>query len=297
MTRPPEVAIWRPFLSQSWETYSQRLRPIISHEHKYLSTFHQTRDNSDVELLGSIKRIAQAVVYFDPAFQYIIHPGSTEFTWRDSTGAQRGSPADVIARIENLTHQQIFGFPDALISLMQRPCHPFPNTETDFPWTFNGWLEDRFVGVAFGGLPPFRNGDDAVAWLEFGFSFVHAAVANGPSNQLACRLQDFSPDLNGLWAFVERFLIPGVNERGRLEVLWNRFRSTEAQARGHLQGDKLPGGMPRSGYDDISLGCQRGRKRKRDPKVGWEEPVDGLVPYRRCLEHPFRSRIQFHLCC
>ncbi|ERF75865.1 hypothetical protein EPUS_01231 [Endocarpon pusillum Z07020] len=173
--------------------------------------------------LTDLKRIAQAVIHFETAFEALVprcRRGNihVKSNWLDAPGlAQSGrSRPKSIDAIE-----KVICFQD-LVNLLHPTILPSGQYDRSFSWNFCSWYGKR--SVEFRKPPASLTSKDALSWTELAMSFVQASSRVVSSEEL----QKIPPTVGGLRWFLQNFgNEPGVNQPGRLERLW---RSTEPGA-------------------------------------------------------------------
>lgn len=166
--------------------------------------------------LTDVKRIAQAVIHFEPAFEVLVQPSRRgnkyiKSNWLYGPGlAQKGqSRAGSIAAIGAI-HD-----PDDLFESLHPVRLDGGYSDRYFAWNFLSCYTKR--SVEFRKPEVSMSADDALSWAELAMSFVQTATS-WPSPQL---LQDIPPTVGGLRWFLQWFgHVPGLNEPGRLERFW-----------------------------------------------------------------------------
>jgi Putative amidoligase enzyme len=163
--------------------------------------------------LEEVKRIAQAVIHFEPAIEALVpqHRRGNKFVqshWLDSPNlAPKGrSRAASIAYIERQVDQ------NAVIAAMQFP------SDGDYCWNFES-LNDLDKGtIEFRKPPAVKTVDEVLAWAEFVMAFIQASIACEKPTQF----MEFPPTAGGLKQFLTRLSgkVPGVSERERMWRLW-----------------------------------------------------------------------------
>lgn len=173
--------------------------------------------------LTDLKRVAQAVIHFEPAFEYLvprcrrINPYAKS-NWLDSPGlARKGkSRPESIAALGAVNH------PQELLSLL----HPMELNgyckDRSFSWNFFSYYEKRTI--EFRKPPMSMTSKEALSWAEVALSFVQAST-RCKNDQV---LQDIPPTVGGLRWFLQQYANEtGVNEPWRMDRLW---QGTEAEA-------------------------------------------------------------------
>lgn len=173
--------------------------------------------------LTDLKRISQAVIHFETAFEVLvprcrrgnIHAKSN---WLHAPGLARTgrSRPESIAALGS-----VICFRD-LVDLLHPTILPNGQYDRSFSWNFSSWFEKRSIEFR---LPPTSlTSKEALSWAELAMSFVQASTRVVSSEQL----QTIPPTMGGLRWFVRNYgNEPGVNQPGRLERLW---RSAEPGA-------------------------------------------------------------------
>lgn len=182
-----------------------------------------------------LKRLAQAVIHFEPAFEILVHPSRrgnvyAQSNWLYAPGLARNGlsrPAS-IAAIEGI------GQAADLVNLL----HPLGRSgacdDRDFAWNFYSWYTKG--SIEFRKPQISMSSDDALSWAELAMSFVQAAT----SWESPPPLQDIPPTVGGLRWFLRRFgNEPGLNEPERLERFW-RGKNPEAMLQPVIEGMDLP---------------------------------------------------------
>ena len=185
--------------------------------------------------LTDLKRIAQAVIHFEPAFEVLVHPsrrGNTyaRSNWLYSPGlAQKDmSRAASIAAIQGIRR------PYDLVDLLHPLGFSGACNDRDFAWNFYSWYGKG--SIEFRKPEISMSSDDALSWAELAMSFVQAAT----SWESSLTLQDIPPTVGGLRWFLQGFgTQPGLNEPERLERFW-RGKAPEAMLQPVIEGMDLP---------------------------------------------------------
>lgn len=158
--------------------------------------------------LPEIKRIAQAVIHFEPAIEALVPPDRREnayvkSNWLDSpilTHKNR-SRSEVIAVIE--AQENV----DKLVGLFQRD-------NRNYAWNFSALFQKKTI--EFRKPPASTTPEEVLSWAELALSFIQASIRCDSAKQL----QKVPPTIGGLRWFVSRSAIRGINETARMARLW-----------------------------------------------------------------------------
>jgi transposase InsO family protein len=158
-----------------------------------------------------IKRIAQAIIHFEPALEVLVpdHRRRTHFAksnWLHANflAADNKSRSQSVAYIEEqLNLRQI-------VDAIQRP------RDRDFCWNFQNLLLSEKRTIEFRKPPASTTAEEALSWAEFAMSFVQSSI----KCESAAKLQAIPPNLRGLDWFLRQSNVAGVNEPYRLQRIW-----------------------------------------------------------------------------
>lgn len=159
--------------------------------------------------LLEIRRIAQAVVHFEPAFEALVPPARRDndfvkSNWLDSPILAEGDKS----RSELISAIEAEGDIHRLINLMQS------KDNRNFAWNF--WPLFGKGSIEFRKPPASTTLEEVLSWAELTLSFVQTAIQCGSAQQL----QKVPPTIGGLRWFVLQSAIPGMNEPARMHRLW-----------------------------------------------------------------------------
>ena len=159
--------------------------------------------------LLEVKRIAQAVIHFEPAFEALVPPARREndyvkSNWLDSPTLTQGdkSRSEVISAIE------AEGDTNGLVKLMQS------KDNRNFGWNF--WSLFSKGSIELRKPPASTTPEEVLSWAELALSFVQTSIECGSAQQL----QKVPPTIGGLRWFLLQSTIPGMNEPARMHRLW-----------------------------------------------------------------------------
>lgn len=196
---------WREDVEATWH-YLQDQYHITTN--KRCSThFHVSLDPFFTIL--EIKRIAQACIHFEPAFEAIVPPVRrfnpyAKSNWLDSPTLVRENKtrSQLIAAIEGEVQA------DTMARLMQS------GDDREYAWNF--WSLFRKRTIEFRKPPACTTPEEVLAWAELVLSFIQACIKYKDTAQL----QSVPPTIGGLRWFMSQFTEAGVNEPKRMQRLW-----------------------------------------------------------------------------
>lgn len=214
--RDDVYSIWN-FLQREYNILGSRL--CATHIHISLEPDYSLTD---------IKRLAQAIIHFEPAFEALVPPDRrgnhyARSNWLDGPrlGRLGLSRQDSVAAIE-----QVLSL-DHLMELFQ----PIHGIDRDFAWNFYS-LFTKTKTIEFRKPPLSLTPDEVLCWAELALSFVQAAIRCKPSE-----LQKVPSTIGGLRWFLHQFHVPGMSEPDRLQSLW-RWKDPEAALEPKPQAQK-----------------------------------------------------------
>lgn len=171
--------------------------------------------------LEKVKRIAQAVLHFEPAFEDLVPAYRRNHRYAKSNLSQlcrAGRGSNIQAKTTEREIVQLMHSPrpdpppqDA------NPSHYSTTLDSNFAWDFTGLSRNV---IEFRNATPCTSAEEILSWTELTFSFIHAAHRTPASE-----LEAYSTGIGGLWAFIERFFVPGLNEPARMTALWANARN------------------------------------------------------------------------
>ncbi|KUI65228.1 hypothetical protein VM1G_00039 [Cytospora mali] len=184
-----------------------------------------------------LKKLAQAVIHFEPAFEALVPPerGKNEYArsnWIDNKnfGYQRLSRQESITVLERCTTVR------EIVDLMN------PDGSKYYGWNFQAIQKYSTVEFRRGAASTSVN--DVFSWVELAVSFVKASL----KLQSAAGLRQYSATVRGLTQFIELGVVegPGLNDKryfNRLLVKRGLDKSPNARLDpdpvGELTPDKL----------------------------------------------------------
>ena len=215
---------WRKDVEATWEYLERQYR--ITKSASCATHIHISFLPPGIFTLEDIRRIALAVLHFETAFEVLMPPDRRRNPYAKSNwlvgqhlGLKNKSRPESMAAINNATDMI------QLIHLMQ------PVYDRAYAWNFNNLFDSKRT-IEFRKPPGSTTADQALAWAELALSFVQAAVRYGTLE----KLQKVPSTVRGLYWFMEQAIVPGMNEPGRLERL---FDGTAPDAALEPQGIRL----------------------------------------------------------
>ncbi len=189
----------------------------------YLQQHYEITDNKDcgthvhvsVEggyTLEELKRIASAVLHFEPAFEALVPEHRREdceyarSSWIDSREfAPKGlSRAQSILVISDVADFHLF------LGLM----HPY--SQRGYAWNFRSI--GKYYTIEFRKPPASKTASEALGWAEFAMSFVQTSIRHGSPELLKL----VPPTVGGLrWFLGQNHNVPGFNESEKLAWIWD----------------------------------------------------------------------------
>ncbi|KAI1129698.1 putative amidoligase enzyme-domain-containing protein [Nemania abortiva] len=182
-----------------------------------------------------VKRLAQAIIHFEPAFEALLPRDrrGNEYArsnWIDNLhfGYAKLSRADAIAMLESR------GTVDEVINLMN------PEDSRYFGWNFQAIK--KYSTVEFRRGAASTSSTEVFRWVELATSFLRASI----KTPTAASIQQFQPTIGGLMKYLSVGVddVPGVGES---RYLW----------------DKFAGLRPNDRLDPIPVGKLSPEKRKK----------------------------------
>jgi hypothetical protein len=155
-----------------------------------------------------IKRIAQAIIHFEPAFEALVPPIRREnffakSNWLDSPTLAREDKtrSQLINDIEEASDAK------AITKLIQK---------TDRHYAWNLWALSDKKTIEFRKPPASTTPEEVLSWAELAMSFIQASVKY-KSTEL---LERVPATVQGLHWFILHFTVSGVNEPARMQRIW-----------------------------------------------------------------------------
>lgn len=210
---------WREDVEATWSYLSQHY-DIIGTK---LAATHIHIGLEPAYSLTDLKRLAQAVIHFETAFELLVPCARREniyakSNWLDAHGlARKGkSRRESIVAIEEVAN--IHDLLDLLHPVVpSKGCN-----DRNFAWNFHSWSTKQ--SVEFRKPPASLTSKEALSWAELAMSFAQASTSCPTSQEL----QRIPPTIGGLRWFLRKYAnVPGVNQPGRLQRLW-RGKDPEA---------------------------------------------------------------------
>lgn len=156
-----------------------------------------------------IKRIAQAIIHFEPAFEALVPDvrrgvDAVKSNWLDSPSLMEWNitRAQLIAAIERELDNE------GIVGLLQRP------KDRNYSWNLRSLFGKKTI--EFRKPPASTTSEEALGWAELAISFIQASVGY----ESVEKLQRVPATIGGLRWFVSQFTVPGVNEPARMQRIW-----------------------------------------------------------------------------
>ncbi len=198
---------WRSHVQATWQ-YLQRYYEITGDVHCATHVHVSVEGGYSLE---EVKRIAQAVIHFEPAFDALVPPqrrgGECEYaknSWLDS---------DHLA-LENRNREQSIAYIDKITDFYSLLSVMNPDNEKNYAWNFHSI--PKYSTIEFRKPQASTTVDEVLSWAELEMSFIQAAVRFGS----ATRLKKVPSTVGGLRWFLKQSGIPGLNEHERLQWFW-----------------------------------------------------------------------------
>jgi hypothetical protein len=170
--------------------------------------------------LKKLKQIARAIIYFEPAFEDLLPKYRRGNIDAKSNGSRmRKAFGNEPLVIENAkTEYDVVKLMQCFRNDRSEDVHDDEDLfDQEYVWNFSQLRSNR--RIEFRNAPACASGEETLRWAELVFSFVNAAFQT-PSSEL----EGYSNGIGGLWAYMESFFVPVVNEPGRMAVLWDEAR-------------------------------------------------------------------------
>jgi Putative amidoligase enzyme len=209
-----------------WATPGSKWREDVEAVWRHLRRYYTINTNDDcathvhISIIpwyswGEVKRIAQAAIHFEPAFEVLVPSARrgnkfAKSLWLDSPWlvAKNYCRAELMDSIEKAD------FLDALLPLIQ--------DGRDYCWNFLP-LFDRGT-IEFRKPPASTTAEEALSWAELAMSFVQACIRC----KSTVELKKVPATVGGLRWFCSQSLETGVNQPHRLQRIWADHDEKEA---------------------------------------------------------------------
>jgi Putative amidoligase enzyme len=162
--------------------------------------------------LFEVKRIAQAVIHFETALEFLVPADarrneSPKSNWLESyyLAQKRRSRPDSVRFIELLSGMA------SVVLVMQGMG------DANFAWNFLALAETDGQTIQFRKAPSCTAPEEVLSWVEFAISFINAAIWC----QSTAILLATQPTVAGLWNFIKSSKQTGVSQLERLELIFN----------------------------------------------------------------------------
>ena len=242
------TSLWRPALRWHFKTiqnYAEMMSDASCGTHLHVSP------GGSKWTLDQVRNVSRSILYFEEAFDALLpserHGNRQCRSNRIDNPKLRCLPdldaccqaIQACPTIKALTHLMNAREENAL-SIIDRIVGETPETERRYAFNFENLLEGKIgtigkddqLGTTFVNLskcssseaefrrpPCVTNYRDCVMWVEFGASFMLAAMQYGITLD---HLRSYGPDVAGLAAFINMAAIPGVNDEKILGRMFGR---------------------------------------------------------------------------
>jgi hypothetical protein len=233
---------WRDCIHTTWKYLEEHYHIIPTHDcgtHIHISLTPQYT-------LDQLKRIASAIIYFEPAFEALVPDDrrgnewcrsiwleGPKFAWQDKTRAQS---IELIERAPNTM---------ALLSLLHL------NEDPRYAWNFWSLLSPKQT-IEFRQPPSCETADEALSWAELAVNFIQVSVKHGS----AASLRLYPANAKGLRWYLGLVHERGVSEPDRLRRIWAGIQSPNAAIEPIYVpwgGDELRPGLEAKAAEDMRL--------------------------------------------
>lgn len=187
----------------------------VSQNHYHISATEKCSTHIHISLdpiytLPEIKRVAQAVIHFETAFEALVpavrrNNHFVKSNWLDSSSLV----------IENKTRSQIITEIDEQIRDDEVALLIQKRGDRDYAWNF--WALFTKRTIEFRKPPASTTSEEVLAWAELAISFIQASI----KCESAQKLQMIPATIGGLRWFVSLSTEPGVNEPQRMHMIWD----------------------------------------------------------------------------
>lgn len=205
---------WRRDVEKTWG-YLQRHYDITKTSH-CATHIHVSFESPSVYTADDIRRIARAVIHFEPALEALVPQSRrgnrfAKSNWLQGQclGYEELSRTESIAAIDEIPLVNDQEDIRRVVELMQDV------DDRDYCWNFVNLRRSRET-IEFRKPPGSASAAEALSWAEFAMSFVQASVKHGTRD----RLEKIPSNVGGLKWFLKQAHVPGVNEPSRLERIW-----------------------------------------------------------------------------
>lgn len=198
---------WRNNIIMTWD----HLR-----EHYHILPNDQCATHIHISLtphynLDHLKRIASAIIYFEPAFEALVPEARRGNEWARSIWLESPNLAwKGKSRSESIEAIQQAPNEISLISLLQ--------TFNDAKYSWNFWsLTTSKHTIEYRQPPASAKADEVLSWAELALTFIQVSMIHGS----AASLHSFPANLKGLRWYLDLVKQPAINEPHWLQWLWN----------------------------------------------------------------------------
>lgn len=248
--RTPVIDIepgWRSNTIMTWRHLQEYYHILPNHE----CATHVHVSLSPNYSLNQLKRIASAVIYFEPAFEALMPEDRRGNEWARSIWLESPHFA-VKGRSRNESIKEIEKAPsqDALISLLHAPGDP------SYAWNFWSLTTPKRT-IEFRQPPASTTVQEVLSWAELTLNFIQVSLIYGSRASLA----DFPANIKGLRRYLYQVYEAGINEPSHLRSLWAGKSPTAA-----LEPIPEPMMLPEWTPGLTAMACDDDRRIRQHPK-------------------------------
>jgi Putative amidoligase enzyme len=216
---------WRSHVRECWD-FLERYYRVTGDERCGTHIHISLVPNFD---LTELKRIACAIIQFEPAFEALMpshRRGNAYATsnWLSSPYLKRRgrSRAQSIDDIEK-------AFDVVEVFRLIQGYH-----SSNFCWNFRSLFESKQT-MEFRQPPASSSLAEVLSWAELTMNFIQASIRHGSS------VRNFAANVGGLRSFLEQINVDGVNEPGLMQRIWGNKPNGAAAEPVDISGEIMEG--------------------------------------------------------
>lgn len=236
MTSPILIAYpgspWRGHVEATWH-FLKRHYEIT--EHVYYGTHIHVSAEGGYSL-QEMKRIAQCIIHFEPAFDALVpeyrRGGNNLFAksnWVDGYDLAKA----------NRSRAQSIGFIGSIDNLGTFLAVMNPDGDKKFAWNFESLR--KYWTIEFRQPPVCTRVDQVLSWAEFAMSFIQSSIRYGCPEKLL----RVPSTIGGLRWFLEQSNVPTMNQHSRLDRLWK-----DSSGKDRNMNEFVPASLPLGFYSE-----------------------------------------------
>lgn len=155
---------------------------------------HISPDGESVWTLQDLKRISQAIIYFDSAIECLVPPHRRQNVWSKSNRVDN-------PKLNGKSDSRILKMIDSYETLDDIVMLMINGSDRNYGWNFTNIYTGGTFTVEFRRGPGAAQREICLQWTEFVINFVHAAKCGGTESELAV----YSRDVQGLRHFLRGY--------------------------------------------------------------------------------------------